>query len=109
MTRDLRGEWDFNVEEYEAWVQEYQAIWWRICDILDIDSVAAIRNGYVNAKLITWDGRIRTGFQGTCPNPERHWLLQRDGYTEDRQRLSTEIELSFTGLFERVVGTRRET
>ena len=69
---DERSPWrmGFNVEEYEAWVQEYQAIWWRICDILDIDSVAAIRNGYVNAKLITWDGRIRTGFQGTCPNPE---------------------------------------
>ena len=61
----------FNVEgENDAWAQGYQAIWWRICDILDIDSVAAIRNGYVNAKLITWDGKIRTGFQGTCPNPE---------------------------------------
>ena len=25
---------------------------------------------YVNPKLITWDGEIRTGFRGTSPEPE---------------------------------------
>ena len=30
-----------------------------------------LSNGkYVNPKLITWDGEIRTGFHGTSPKPE---------------------------------------
>ena len=71
----------FNVEEDEAWVEQYEAIWWRICEFLHAPGCGfelggrlagePLSNGaYVNAKLITWDGQNRTGFQGTSPNPE---------------------------------------
>ena len=71
----------FNVRENEAWVQQYEGIFWRVCEILHAPGCGGfelggtltgepLNNGYVNAKLLTWDGQIQTGFQGTSQNPE---------------------------------------
>ena len=71
----------FNVGENEAWVQQYEGIFWRVCEILHAPGCGGfelggtltgepLNNGYVNAKLLTWDGQIQTGFQGTSQNPE---------------------------------------
>ena len=72
----------FNVGEDEAWVERYEAIWWRINEFLHAPGCGGFELGgtltgeplsngaYMNAKLITWDGQIRTGFQGTSLNPE---------------------------------------
>ena len=72
----------FNVGEDEAWVQQHEAIWWRINEFLHASGCGGFELGgtltgeplsngaYMNAKLITWDGQIRTGFQGTSLNPE---------------------------------------
>ena len=72
----------FNVGEDEAWVEKYEGIFWRVCEILHAPGCGGFELGgrlageplsngaYVNAKLITWDGQNRTGFQGTSQNPE---------------------------------------
>ena len=63
----------FNVSEDEAWVKDYEAIWITIEECLLKKSLQGkpLSSGkYVNPKLITWDGEIRTGFRGTSPEPE---------------------------------------
>ena len=61
----------FNVREDEAWMQQYSAIWKTIEELLGQKLIGnPLCDFWLNAKLITWDGQIRTGFQGTCPNPE---------------------------------------
>ena len=69
----------FNVSRHEAWMQHYRAIWVRVEELLNQTSGQQsckltgepLSSGeYVNAKLITWDGQIRTGFRGTSREPE---------------------------------------
>ena len=69
----------FNVGENEAWVHQYEGIWWRICEVLHAPGCGGFEIGgsltgeplsngkYVNAKLITWDNEIRTRFRGNYP------------------------------------------
>ena len=69
----------FNVGEDEAWVQQYEAIWWRINEFLHAPGCGGFELGgtltgeplsngaYINPKLITWDGEIRTRFRGNHP------------------------------------------
>ena len=68
----------FNVGEDEAWVEQYEAIWWRICEKLHAPGCGFELGGrlageplsnekYINPKLITWDGEIRTRFRGNHP------------------------------------------
>ena len=62
----------FNVGEDEAWMRQYEAIWKKVEELLGEGLRGEpLSNGkYVNPKLITWDGEIRTGFRGTSPKPE---------------------------------------
>ena len=62
----------FNVDEDEAWMRQYEAIWKKVEELLGEGLRGEpLSNGkYVNPKLITWDGEIRTGFRGTSPKPE---------------------------------------
>ena len=61
----------FNLREDEAWMHQYAAIWGTIEELLGQKLMGnPLCDFWLNAKLITWDGQIRTGFQGTCPNSE---------------------------------------
>ena len=63
----------FNVgEDEETWVRQYEAIWKKVEELLGegLRGVPLSNGKYVNPKLITWDGEIRTGFRGTSPKPE---------------------------------------
>ena len=61
----------FNLREDEAWMQQYAAIWETIEELLGQKLMGdPLCDFWLNAKLITWNGQNRTGFQGTCPNPE---------------------------------------
>ena len=65
----------FNVSEDEAWVEQYEGIWWRVCEVLHAPGCGGFELGgsltgeplsngkYVNAKLIAWDSEIRTRFR----------------------------------------------
>ena len=65
----------FNVSEDEAWVKQYEAIWWRVCEILHAPGCGGfeiggslagepLNNGkYINPKLIFWNGENRTRFR----------------------------------------------
>ena len=66
----------FNVSEDEAWVKQYEAIWWRVCEILHAPGCGFEIGGsligeplsnekYINPKLIIWDNEIRTRFRVT--------------------------------------------
>ena len=61
-----------NVGGDEAWMQHHGAVWKKVEDLLGEGLTGeSLRSGkYVNPKLITWDGEIRTGFRGTSPEPE---------------------------------------
>jgi len=56
----------FNVIEDEAWVQQYEAISKKIEDLLGkkLEGEPLNNDKYINPKLITWDGEIRTRFKG---------------------------------------------
>ena len=61
----------FNLREDEAWMHQYAVIWGTIEELLGQKLMGnPLCDFWLNAKLITWDSQIRTGFQGTCPNPE---------------------------------------
>ena len=61
----------FNLREDEVWMEQYAAIWGAIEELLGQNLMGnPLCDFWLNAKLITWDGQIRTGFQGTCLNPE---------------------------------------
>ena len=57
----------FNVIEDEAWIKQYEAIWNKVEDLLrqKLSRTALSNNKYINPKLITWDGEIRTRFKGS--------------------------------------------
>ena len=55
----------FNVGGDEVWVREYEAISKKIEELLGQKLEGElVNNGYINPKLITWDGEIRTRFKG---------------------------------------------
>ena len=62
----------FNVGGDETWLQQYEAIWKKVEELLGERLRRESLSGgkYVNPKLITWDCEIRTGFRGTSPEPE---------------------------------------
>ena len=61
----------FNLREDEVWMEQYAAIWGAIEELLGQNLMGnPLCDFWLNAKLITWDDQIRTGFQGTCLNPE---------------------------------------
>ena len=54
-------------------MREYEAILITIeeCPLKkSLSAIPLINEKYINPKLITWDGEIRTGFHGTSPEPE---------------------------------------
>ena len=65
----------FNVGGDEGFREQYEGIWWRVCEVLHAPGCGGfeivgsligepLSNGkYVNAKLITWDNEIRTRFR----------------------------------------------
>lgn len=53
----------FNVSENEAWIRHYQAVWNKVEELL-FEKLAGSPGKYINPKLITWDGEIRTKFRG---------------------------------------------
>ena len=69
----------FNVGENEAWVHQYEAIWFWINEFLHAPGCRGFELGetltgeplnnekYINPKLITWDSEIRTRFRGNYP------------------------------------------
>ena len=76
----------FDVADDEAWITHYRSIWRTIDEILRCVSECRaltgepLKNGrYVNAKLITWDGDVRTGFRGTSRNPADIWSCYATG------------------------------
>ena len=53
----------FNVSEDEAWMIQYAAVWETVEELLEQELTGhPLRNFWLNAKLITWDGEIRTRF-----------------------------------------------
>ena len=54
----------FNVSEDEAWMKRYRDVWERIEEHLFEKLAGNPLNKYINPKLITWDGEIRTKFRG---------------------------------------------
>ena len=55
----------FNVSKDEAWVQQYEAIWNKVEELLrqKLEGTPLNNGKYINSKLITWDGEIRTRFK----------------------------------------------
>ena len=84
LMRHRRGKWALTLSGDEAWVHQYEAIWFRINEFLHAPGCGGFELGetltgeplsngkYVNAKLITWDNEIKTRFRGNYP-----------GYIED--------------------------
>ena len=71
----------FNVSSDEAWVKRYDEIWATVEELLAKKLTGKpLRNGYMNAKLITWDGPIRTGFRGTSREPEDIGFCEATGF-----------------------------
>ena len=56
------------MSEDEAWIKQYEGIWEKVEELLKQKLEGApLNNGmYVNAKLITWNHKIRTRFQGNA-------------------------------------------
>jgi len=56
----------FNVIEDEVWVRQYEDISKKIEELLDkkLEGELLSNGKYINPKLITWDGEIRTRFKG---------------------------------------------
>jgi len=56
----------FNVSEDKEWVEQYKAIWAKIEELMGQKLTGEpLNNGkYINPKLITWEGEIRTSFRG---------------------------------------------
>ena len=58
----------FNVGEDEVWIRQYEAISKKVEELLGQKLEGEmLKNGYINPKLITWDGEIRTKFKGGKP------------------------------------------
>ena len=62
----------FDVSEDEAWVEDYKAIWMTIEECLlknlfSLEGKPLSNEKYINLKLITWDGEIKTRFRGNYP------------------------------------------
>ena len=57
----------FNIGGDEAWTRQYEAVWKKVEELLGEGLTGESLNSgkYVNPKLITWNGKIKTGFGGT--------------------------------------------
>ena len=93
----------FNVSEDSTWIDQYKIIWDRIEELLfqKLNGSPLSNNKYINPKLITWNGDIKTRFN-------RCYCVPFDQYCEvtrnfkNWEYLSTGVELLFAGVFERV-------
>ena len=56
----------FNVSKDEAWILQYEGIWNKVEELLrqKLEGTPVNNGKYINPKLITWDGEIRTRFKG---------------------------------------------
>ena len=56
----------FDVSENPAWVDQYEGIWDRIEELLKqkLSGTPLNNEKYINPKLITWNGNIKTRFNG---------------------------------------------
>ena len=58
----------FNVSGDEDWVGDYKAIWMAIEErLFSLEGKPLSNEKYINPKLITWDGEIKTRFRGNYP------------------------------------------
>jgi hypothetical protein len=57
----------FNVFEDKEWISKYESIWRKVEALLGekFDGTPLNNKKYINAKLITWDGEIKTRFRGS--------------------------------------------
>jgi len=60
----------FNVSEDKEWVKQYKSIWIQIEELIfrKLTGKPLSNDKYVNSKLITWDGEIRTRLRGNSWN-----------------------------------------
>jgi len=60
----------FNMSEDEEWVKQYKSIWIKIKEVIfqKLTGEPLSNDKYVNPKLITWDGEIRTRPRGISWN-----------------------------------------
>ena len=64
----------FRVGDEQAWVEQYEAIWARIEELI-FEKLAGslLSNGqFINPKLIAWESDIKTQFHGQCVPYSRH-------------------------------------
>jgi len=56
----------FNVSEDENWIKKYDAVWNKVEDLMfqNLTGSPLCNGKYINPKLITWDGEIKTKFIG---------------------------------------------
>ena len=56
----------FNVEEDLTWISQYKMIWDRIEELLNqkLSGTPLNNEKYINPKLISWNGDIKTRFNG---------------------------------------------
>ena len=62
----------FNVDEDKVWIRQYEAISKKIEELLGqkLEGELLNKGKYINPKLITWDGEIRTRFKNFWDKPE---------------------------------------
>ena len=58
----------FKVVEEEAWIKQYEGIWEKVEELMfqKLTGTLLSNDKYINPKLITWDGEIRTKFKGNA-------------------------------------------
>ena len=56
----------FNVDESKDWIEQYERIWRKVEELLGkkLEGEPLNNDKYINPKLITWNGEIRTRFKG---------------------------------------------
>ena len=61
----------FNVGEDESWVQQYKAVFFKVEELISqvLTGTALSNEKFINPKLITWEGEIKTRFRGESTGP----------------------------------------
>lgn len=61
----------FNVGEDESWVKRYKAVFTKVEELMSqvLTGTALNNEKYINPKLITWEGEIKTRFRGESTGP----------------------------------------
>ena len=64
----------FNVSDNKEWIRQYEAIWNKVEELLrhKLEGEPLNNDKYINTKLITWDGEIKTKFQSNS------WKIPED-------------------------------